>query len=316
MKPTLKKIARDTGLSLSTVVRAFHSPDRVSAETRQRVLAAAKQMNYHSFADTVLLVAWSLQPSSYHDHLIAELHTLIRCAGLKTEIIGISDLQILEKQDNICGVISLSVENGLERYWSVKNTIPLICVNTQSSTLQDVHSVCSNEPQGMEMLCRALLHAGHRQIGYFLRAGQINGENFSSAQRLEVFRRQLSLHQCASDRLFCWNNTDDFEYAVKRVAASGVTALIVNTSSDIPRLLHELKRAGKRIPQEISVTGFLEPETSCYADPPLTGICHDYPLLAKHTFGLLINRINHRPAPCSIEVNYQFFDRNSIATLK
>lgn len=271
-------------------------------------------MNYHSFADTVLLVAWSLLPSSYHDHLVAELHTLIRCAGLKTEIIGISDLEILEKQDNICGVISLSVENGLERYWSVKNSIPLICVNTQFSSLQDVHSVCSNEQQGMEMLCRALLNAGHRQIGYFLRAGQINGANFSSSLRLEAFRHQLSRHQCASDRLFSWNNPDDFEYAVKRVIASGVTALIVNTSSDIPQVLHELKRAGRRIPQEISVTGFLEPETACYADPPLTGISPDYPMLAKHAFGLLMNRINHRPAPYSVEVNYQFADRASIST--
>ncbi|WP_077533048.1 LacI family DNA-binding transcriptional regulator [Massiliimalia massiliensis] len=48
MRVTIKDVAQKTGLSVSTVSLVLnHKPHRISEETKQRVLEAAKEMNYH-----------------------------------------------------------------------------------------------------------------------------------------------------------------------------------------------------------------------------------------------------------------------------
>lgn len=46
MKTTIKDTAREAGVSISTVSYAINGNDRISDETRQHVLAVAKQLNY------------------------------------------------------------------------------------------------------------------------------------------------------------------------------------------------------------------------------------------------------------------------------
>ena len=45
-RPTLLDVARAAGVSRSTVSYAYNQPDRLSDETRARVLAAAREVGY------------------------------------------------------------------------------------------------------------------------------------------------------------------------------------------------------------------------------------------------------------------------------
>ena len=44
--PTIYDVARAAGVATSTVSRAFTNPNRVSASTREQVLAAAEELGY------------------------------------------------------------------------------------------------------------------------------------------------------------------------------------------------------------------------------------------------------------------------------
>lgn len=46
VRPTIYDVARHCGVAASTVSRAFSNPARVSAATRERVQAAAREIGY------------------------------------------------------------------------------------------------------------------------------------------------------------------------------------------------------------------------------------------------------------------------------
>ncbi len=46
MSTTIKDVAREAGVCIATVSRAFNEPDCVSQETLKRVHSAAKRLNY------------------------------------------------------------------------------------------------------------------------------------------------------------------------------------------------------------------------------------------------------------------------------
>ena len=48
MATSIQDVAREAGVSISTVSRSFTRPDLVSAKTRERVLAIADKLNSHS----------------------------------------------------------------------------------------------------------------------------------------------------------------------------------------------------------------------------------------------------------------------------
>lgn len=55
MKATIKDVAREAGVSISTVSYAINGNDRISDETRQHVLAVAKQLNYVASGNAKML---------------------------------------------------------------------------------------------------------------------------------------------------------------------------------------------------------------------------------------------------------------------
>ena len=61
MNTTIKDVAREAGVCIATVSRAFNEPDRVSQETFQRIHSAAKRLNYSPNALAKGLITRSTQ---------------------------------------------------------------------------------------------------------------------------------------------------------------------------------------------------------------------------------------------------------------
>ena len=61
MNTTIKDVAREAGVCIATVSRAFNEPDRVSQETLQRIHSAAKRLNYSPNALAKGLITRSTQ---------------------------------------------------------------------------------------------------------------------------------------------------------------------------------------------------------------------------------------------------------------
>ncbi|MDR1799028.1 MAG: LacI family transcriptional regulator, partial [Bifidobacteriaceae bacterium] len=77
MRPTIKDIARQVGVSPNTVSKALNGKGRVSEATRQRILQAAQDMDYlpnqsaRALARRELRIAavYPLEPAEFYAHI-------------------------------------------------------------------------------------------------------------------------------------------------------------------------------------------------------------------------------------------------------
>lgn len=313
MKLKLEDIARATGYSITTVSRALNGSSSISEKTRLQILETARKTGYLQSGRTIALTVPRIDLAYYYKDMIERLENMIQFAGFRMELIPLCDLELIEEHKPTA-VISLVGEDKLERYWGKKYEIPLICLNAVPRHLDGIFSVCSNEKQGMSLLLEHLLSLGHRRIGLF-GTGKQEALTHSSAlkERKDTFQKILS-EQGLPDSLMVGYPGNEQEYAgtVYRLLDKGVTAIVALAEGQIMRILYYLKQAGVRVPEEVSLTGWLS-EMDFYCDPQLTGVMQNYDYLAQHAL-VMLNRLLHREEiKENVTVDYNFFLRRSTA---
>ena len=319
MKHRLDDIVRETGYSTATVSRALNGSSSVAEKTRLKILDAARKTGYLRSERTIMLVVPNISMSYYYRWMVGELETVLRFAGFRMELISIRDLELIEEH-NPSAVISIVTEDGLERYWGKKYEIPLICINTMPRHLEGIFSVLSNEEQGMNTLLTHLYSLGHRRIGLWgwnnIATQQINV--YSSRLRIQTFEQFLKSRSLPYNLIVNHSYSrgeTEYSEAILRLLDQDVSAIVVMSEFEIIKVLYYLKLAGKRVPEDVSVCGWLS-EEDFYSDPSVTGVMQNYNYLAKQAL-VMLNRVLHKaPIAEDVVVDYNFFLRRSTASLK
>lgn len=314
MKHRLGDIVRETGYSTATVSRALNGSSWVAERTRLKILEAARKTGYLRSERTVTLVVPNISISYYYKCMVDELEAMLRFAGFRMELIPVRDLEMI-KEHRPSAVISIVAEDGLERYWGKKYEIPLVCINTAPRHLEGIFSVHSNEEQGMNTLLKHLLSLGHRRIGLWGYEGIGNPsiDVYSSRMRVEAFQQFLK-HSGLPHDLIVEHSWDVGEWpeTISRLLKKNVSAIVTMHESEAMKVLYCLRLAGKRVPEDVSVCGWLS-ETDLYCDPSITGIMQNYNYLAKQALVMLNRLLYKEPVTGDVVVDYNFFLRRSTA---
>lgn len=316
MRRKLEDIARETGYSITTVSRALSGSSSISEKTRLLILEKARKTGYLQSAKTIALVLPRIDLAYSYREMIESLENMIQFSGFRMELIPLCDLELIEEH-NPSAVISLIGEDGLERYWKKKYEISLMCIDVVPRHLKDVFCVYSNEEQGMRLLLEHLISLGHRRIGLFGNAkfeGQTHNDIFR--ERKKIFQKILSDHGLADHLTVGFNGEEQgYSGALYRLLDKGVSAIVAVTEGQTMKILHYLKQGGIRVPEDVSLTGWLN-EMDFYCDPQLTGIMQNYDYLAQHGL-VMLNRLLHREEVReNVKVDYNFFLRRSTAAPK
>ncbi|HYH33226.1 MAG TPA: LacI family DNA-binding transcriptional regulator [Pseudonocardia sp.] len=95
-------------------------------------------------------------------------------------------------------------------------------------------------------------------------------------------------------------------------AATGVDALVCANDLLALGALHALRRAGRRVPEDVAVTGWDDIPHAAYASPTLTTVRPHLPALASAAVDRLVTRIEQPGAqPGSVVVPYEIVVRES-----
>lgn len=195
-------VAREAGVSVSAVSRAFTPGASVSARMRNRVMAAAKKLDYMPN-----VLARSLMTQRTHligvilsnfnnplyltvlDHFTRQLQR----RGLRMILLNISADEDLEStarmimQYGIDGlVVSAGAISPLITDQCIKRGIPLVAF-ARSPKRSKLHVVCPDNIAGGRMAARQLIDAGHRRFGF------VGGPRTASTseERLKGFRDEI-----------------------------------------------------------------------------------------------------------------------------
>ena len=309
---TLDDVARESGYSPATVSRVMNNAQRVSDRTKKAVLSAARKLGCLPSRRTVAILLPSLRTGLYFQNVLSEIGPQLVMEGFRMEIVPEDSLDLLEEQ-NICGAFSIFANCGLERLWGEKHSFPLVCINTKPWHFEGVYSVLSNDEQGMNLLTQHLLRLGHRRIGLLYWEKYQEVENFCRQNRVATFQRTMRKHGLPDNLLSGMQWSREMDLALRRLLKQDVTAIITTAEGDEYQALYHLKQFGLRVPDDLSLAGWLHPEFSRFSDPPITGIEQNYRFLAQHAVALFNHLLHKEPVSGDILLDYNFFERCTTA---
>ena len=282
---TIEDIARATGVSSPTVSRVLNGKAGVSASTRERVEAALRESGYRrqegrqSLAIVELMFhalesPWALEIICGVERVARE-HEL---AVVLTEMQGrftpgrAWTEQVLERRPT--GVVAVFSELTVQQQSQLATRgIPLVVVDPTGEPLHETPSVGATNWSGGVAATRHLLDLGHRRIA------MISGPTQWPCCRARLDGYNAAM---ASAGITVEPALTPVEILYVEGGLRAGTSLLrlpdpptaIFTANDLQAIgvFEAARRAGMRIPQELSVVGFDDLPYAQWSGPPMTTV--------------------------------------------
>lgn len=309
--PKIKDVARVAGVSAATVSRTLSKPETVAEETRNAVLAAAKQTGYRvnlaarnlrrRRAGAVVVLVPNLG-NPFFSYILAGIESTLAHDDLSVLVV---DTKQSENKSEFYheylhygradGIISLDGSLSMDLLHAdddVSARLPIVFA-CEWSNQHDGPSVRVNNRRGAGLAVKHLVELGHTRIGY------INGPsaNVLSGAREEGMRKAFQEHNIAV--VPEWFFEGDFSMASGARAAqnwlnldSRPSALFCANDESALGLISTLFQHGIEVPRDVSVIGFDDIEVSQHFIPPLTTIRQPRLELGISAAKLLLQHMN------------------------
>jgi len=307
----MEDVAALAGVSAMTVSRVLNSPEKVRPQTRARVLAAMRELDYRpNSAARVLATGRSgvLGVVSFDTTLYGPasmLYSIERAARGADYSVNIASLSTLTPRaiedgverlrgQSVDGVVIIaphqSAAEGLRR---LPPDFPVVVVGVGDDVPAPVAVV--DHRAGAARVVRHLLSLGHETVWHI--AGPADWIDGSA--RVDGWRAVLTEHgrEVPEPLSGDWSARSGYEQGRRLAADPDVTAVFAANDPMALGLLRALREAGRRVPEEVSVVGFDDVPEAPYFAPPLTSVRQPFGEVGRHAFQLLLERIDGTPPP-------------------
>lgn len=289
VKPTIKDVAREAGVSISTVSYAMNGKDRISQKTRQHVLRVAKRLNYVANGNAKLLkqkntraigIFFNSWFNPVHSEIARGIEKSVHHAGYDLVACSLYG----EENSTACkylrdrmvdGAIILTNSFGDEFLKSTASSdLPLVVLDREIQS-PHIFSILIDNFSGAFSATKALIQKGNRDV-YFLGGPQ---DSYDSQKRLEGYIAALGF--CGvpvnHDHILTCDFTEEGAYLkMKALFDQKIKpAAIFSANDDMALGVYRAAREyGLKIPQNLKVVGFDNIRESEVAVPPLTTVSH------------------------------------------
>ncbi|MBQ7614265.1 MAG: LacI family DNA-binding transcriptional regulator [Butyrivibrio sp.] len=285
-KITIKDVAREAGVSISTVSNALNGVNVLHPDTKERVLEVAKRLNYtpnlngrnlKAGATGVLGLFLGAIRGPYYGELSDSIFRACVDGGYELEIFLSSDPSHIVANimgHRVDGAIILNPAIGPKQEEILKNQgvptvyIDRILIGEKSS------SVVFDSRNGGEQAAKFLLELGHKKLMY------IEGEhdNYDSKERREGFFEALKRAGIAVEKDYI------LEGKFERMAAYNSVTEFLDSGKELPDAvfaandlsaigaLEAFRDGGVNVPGQVSVMGCDDIETTRLVSPSVTTI--------------------------------------------
>jgi LacI family transcriptional regulator len=325
--PTVYDVARVAQVSKSTVSLVINDSPLVSDKTRDRVLAAIEEIGYRPsrIARSLVTQKTRMLGLIYSDALnpffhevisdmesIAKEHDYIfmhfQLDTVLEENRIFNALQERQVDGAICLTTAIS-DDAIDGLCSQK--IPLVVYNRKFRQNKLVSGVQIDCAQAIGDAASALARHGHREVGFL--GAYI--ESYSTASKLDVYRRQMEAAGLSLPDCYLWECTGTADGGYKSVkamlqAGSYPTAIVACNDMLAMGAMRAIREQELSIPGDISVIGFDDIAISRLMTPPLSTISVDKNQISHAAFSLVMDMIGGTPGR-EMVVQAEFMERES-----
>ncbi len=307
---TIKDIARELNISVSTVSRALRGLPDVNAATRRSVETLARKLDYHPNAVALSLVKsktytvgviipnfvihfYSSAIGGIQDVLSQAGYNIMICQSNENYDTEVANVQTLlnSRVDGL--IVSQSKETEDLAHFSavIDKGVPLVSFNR---TLDGLHAsrVEVDDYQGAYHAVEYLIRTGYRRIAHI-----------AGPQNLQLSRHRYqgyldALNSCQLTTEDAYIRYCDFSIESGRKAMHELLLLpdmpdAVFVVSDYPAygVIAELKARGINIPDEVAVIGFTDEPFSSLIEPTLTTVSQPTYEIGRETARLFLQQL-------------------------
>ncbi|WP_343446377.1 LacI family DNA-binding transcriptional regulator [Micromonospora schwarzwaldensis] len=299
---TINDIAALTGVAASTVSRALSRPDRVNRVTRERIQAAARELNYvpntqaralsSGRTETVaLLVSDATNP--FYFGLIRGAQQQLRAAGHALLLIDTEDSAELENhllhkvRRSVDGVILAASRLPEQTLSVIAAELPVVTVNRN---VPRVRSVVIDSPDGVMQAVEHLVSLGHLAIAYV--AGPPS--SWANEARWRAMRTAMARHGLTAARVGPFGvSRSSGSVAADALLNTGATAGVTFNDLLAIGILRRLAERGVDVPGEISVVGCDDIFGADFCSPPLTTLTAPIEQAGRVAVSMLLDHLEH-----------------------
>lgn len=308
--PTIFDIARESGVSYSTVSRTLNGFEFVKDSTRERVLSAAEKLGYvpnqqaRSLAGGpsnligvlvptltngyIIEILQSIDDELTHSNYNLILYTTNRHQGTEatyaaTIMNGAADGLLL-----VAPLISDSYLDVLRQ-----RDFPYVLIDQEDRSGQSTVVNAKNR-QGAYAATQYLIELGHRRIGFIAGLPQLS----SAIERFEGYRAALSDYGIPFREDYV--APGDFRTQVGYQAAQKLLALpdaptAIFATNDLSALgaMEAIRERNLRIPEDVSVIGFDDIPQAAMTYPKLTTVRQPLDQMGREAVHLLLERLEN-----------------------
>jgi DNA-binding LacI/PurR family transcriptional regulator len=325
--PVMADVARLAGVSHQTVSRVLNEHPNVRPLTRDRVLAAIRELAYrpnaaartlvtrrtHTFgvitADTMLYGPTSML---YGFERAAHDSYFVSVASLP----ALDRRSMLDAVDRFLGqgiegiVVIATVDTAVAALGHVPPEVPLVAVGC--GTRASVTSVAIDNVAGAAAATRYLLGLGHRSVYHF--AGPANC--LDAKERAEGWRQALRETGADEPALLVgdWSASSGYRLGTQLADDPGLTAVFCGNDTMALGVIRALAERGLRVPEDISIIGFDDVPEAGFYRPPLTTVRQDFGEVGRQALSTLVDRMSGAiPAGPRVRVAPELIIRSSAA---
>jgi DNA-binding LacI/PurR family transcriptional regulator len=341
-KATIRDVAKYLGVSPATVSYVVNGVNKVSDETKEKVLDAIKQLNYQpdftaislfkkkSYIIGVMIpiIDSSFGPifkaNHYYAEIIGGMESFARKNGYDLLISGIRDPEECKNWVNKRKLDGLVFSGGLpEGLYPelIDLNMPIVLIDNYDKHGEFCHNIRIDDELGGYLAAKHLLDLGHEQISFV--GHNLTDHSSVDWSRLRGFKKALHEQGVSFDDDLLFNGYgSSFEVGFnigKSILKLSTKMTAVFASSDVLAvgIINALRENGKDVPNDYSIVGFDDLEMSRYLSPRLTTIKQDVFKKGEVSIQTLIDAIESKiNNPVKINLPIELLERESTGQIK
>ncbi len=303
--PVMADVARLAGVSHQTVSRVLNDHPNVRPLTRDRVLAAIRELAYRPNA-----AARTLVTRRTHTLGVITADTMLygpasmlygfERAAHDAYFVSVASLPALDRRSmldaverflgqGIEGIIVIATQDtAVAALAHVPPEVPLVAVGC--GTRAPVTSVAIDNRVGAAAATRYLLGLGHQTV-YHL-AGPASC--LDAKERLDGWREAMREAGVPEPAVLAgdWSASSGYALGAQLAVEPGLTAIFCGNDAMALGAIGALAERGLRVPEDVSIVGFDDVPEAGYYLPPLTTVRQDFGEVGRRALGTLVDRMS------------------------
>lgn len=308
----VRTIAKQAGVSITTVSRVLNNHPRVRPEVRSRVLAATNASGYVPSVGrkSVANIAYAYDGESslgspFDAALLAGMARGMEEFGYDLMILDIGRARFphesysqMFRRKGICGAVLRTVNRTRHVFEAIADEgFPAVVVGDRMERGNISYMDCESRTPSREAI-EHLIDLGHKRIAIAMNVV----DDYDHTERLGGYREALEAHGLPFDERLVLR-TPAYRgggvQVIRRLVSmtEAPTALYLTDPLAAVGAMNEARKLGIRVPEDLSLVGFDDAEVRFGLYPEMTAVCQDAAALGSEALAALYGLLQNNDGP-------------------